>query len=171
MIYKTAIKKAMGKIAEIENSIFVGYNLRYGSKAYGTLDNIPENKILETPLSESLMTGMAIGMALDGKLPILFFERHDFMLLAADQIINHLSKIQTLSDGQFNPKVIIRATIGHNKPFDPGIQHLQNFTDLFKKHCHFLVFDCNTPDDIERAYYYALNDYGTVMIIEHRELY
>jgi pyruvate/2-oxoglutarate/acetoin dehydrogenase E1 component len=117
------------------------------------------------------MAGMAIGMTLSGMKPVLIFERHDFMLLASDQIINHLGKINTLSHGQFNPKVIIRAIVGYNKPFDPGIQHKGNFTNLFKQYCFFPVYDCTDEITLAKAYGETALSQSSIMIVEHRGLY
>jgi len=97
MKYKDAIKQSMEMLAENENTIFLGYNIRYGSKAYGTLTNISNNKKIETPVAENLMVGLATGLALEGYRPIIYFERHDFMLNALDGIVNHLSKIERMS--------------------------------------------------------------------------
>ena len=94
--YKDAIKSSMQSISEKKEAVFIGYNLKYGSRCYGTMDTIPEDKIYEMPVAEDLMTGVATGMALGGYLPVLVFERQDFMLIASDQIINHLSKISEL---------------------------------------------------------------------------
>jgi len=127
------IKKEMEKLSKDKKVYFIGYNLKFGSRNYGALENVPENKILEMPIAENLMTGIAIGMALEGFKPVLIFERHDFILNALDQLINHLHKLPEMSDGLFDPKVMIRAKVGHTKPFHPGPQHIQDFTWILKK--------------------------------------
>ena len=129
---KELIKKEMERLSKDRKVYFIGYNLRFGSQNYGTLKNVSKKKILEMPIAENLMTGIAIGMALEGFKPILIFERHDFMLNAFDQLINHLHKLPEMS-GIFNPKVMIRAKVGHRKPFDPGPQHTQDFTWILKR--------------------------------------
>lgn len=171
MQYKDAIKTSMQKIAEKEEAVFIGYNIKYGSRCYGTMDTIPEDKIYEMPVAEDLMTGIATGMALEGYLPVLIFERQDFMLIASDQIINHLSKISELSQGQFNPKVIIRAIVGHDKPFNPGPQHLQDFTDFFQKYCSFPVIACWNFYQITEVYKEALERNESTMIVDYKSLY
>jgi pyruvate dehydrogenase E1 component beta subunit len=169
--YKEEIIKGNERLAKEHRAVFIGYNLAYGSGAYGTLSGVPKDQIIEMPVAEALMTGIAIGMALDGWLPVLIFERHDFMLLAADQIINHLSKIKELSEGQYNPKVVIRAIVGGSKPFDPGIQHLQDFTYVFKSHCSFPVLPCDTAEDIKDAYDEAVVFMRPIMIVEYKGMY
>ena len=47
------------------------------------------------------MKGLAIGMSFEGFLPVLYYERHDFMMVVADAIINHIDKIERISHGEF----------------------------------------------------------------------
>lgn len=169
--YKNIIKSSMEALAADSKTVFVGYNLKNGSKCYGTMDGIPSNQIIEMPVAEALMAGMATGLAISGMKPVLIFERHDFMLLASDQIINHLDKIQALSHGQFTPKVIIRAIVGYDKPFDPGIQHKGNFTAMFKQYCSFPVYDCTDELTLTKAYGETITPQSSIMIVEHRGLY
>ncbi len=171
MNYKEAIKESMEMIARKENSIFLGYNINFGSKAYGTLESIPESKKIETPVAENLMIGLAIGLSLEGFLPVVFFERHDFMLNAMDAIINHADKIKNMSKNQFKTPFIIRATVGSNTPLDPGPQHNQDFTEMFKKSIKFPIYCPTTPKEVEEAYKKAIESDDPVMIIERRDLY
>ena len=94
MKYKEAIKKSMEMLAKDKNAVFIGYNVNYGSRMYGTLVDIPKSKCLETPVAENLMAGLSMGMAIEGYKPVLIFERHDFMLNSLDAIVNHLDKIE-----------------------------------------------------------------------------
>ncbi|MBL7131601.1 MAG: hypothetical protein ISS45_09415 [Candidatus Omnitrophica bacterium] len=169
--YKEAIKRSMEMLAEDENRVFLGYNICYGSKAYGTLTDIPDEQKIETPVAENLITGIAIGMALEGYKPVVFFERHDFMLIALDSIVNHLDKINLMSDGQFKTPVIIRATVGSKKPLYPGPQHIQDFSVSFKKMVSFPVYMLNSPQDVMKYYQKAKDSSDSVMLIERKELY
>ena len=54
------------------------------------------------------------------------FPRMDFLLRAADQLVNHLDKIEEMSCWQWKPKVIIRTRVGGRKPLDAGPQHTQD---------------------------------------------
>lgn len=171
MKYKEAIKKSMGILAKDKKTIFIGYNLLYGSKAYGTLISVPKNQILEMPVAENLMSGIAIGMALKGFKPVLIFERHDFMLNALDSIINHLDKIWQISNNEFNPKVIIRAIVGATKPFYPGIQHSQDFTDLFRNSLSFPVIELYNSKQVLYCYRHIYKYNDSIMFIEYREKY
>ena len=69
------------------------------------------------------MTGLTIGISFEDFLPVLYFERHDFMMVAADSIINHIDKIERISHGEFKPRIIIRAVTADAGPFYSGITH------------------------------------------------
>lgn len=171
MNYKEAIKKSMEMLAQDEKTVFLGYNICFGSKAYGTLADIHDKKKIEMPVAENLITGVAIGMALEGYRPVLFFERHDFMLIALDCIVNHLDKISSMAEGQFKTPVIIRATVGSKKPLHPGPQHIQDFSESFKKMVSFPVYTLNSPGEVVKYYQKAKVSSGPVMLIEKKELY
>ena len=171
MKYKDAIKKSMEELAKLDNVRFLGYNINYGSRAYGTLKNISKNVCIETPVAENLMIGLAIGMSLEGYKPIVFFERHDFMLNSLDAIVNHLDKIEKMSYGQFKTPVIIRATIGSKKPLTPGMQHTQNFTEVLKKIVTFPVYEPLNSKQVLECYSKIKKFENSALIIEKRELY
>lgn len=172
MKYKEAIKKSMEKLSEDEKVIFLGYNVCFGSKAYGTLTDVSDEKKIETPLAENLMMGLGMGLALEGFKPVIFFERHDFMLIALDAIVNHVDKIENMSHGQFKTPVIIRASIGSNKPLDPGPQHTQDFSEIFKKIVkNIKVYEPQTSEEIIKTYERIINSNESAIIIERRDLY
>lgn len=161
----------MEQLSKDENTVFIGYNILYGSRAYGTLKDIPEEKCIETPVAENLMAGLAIGMALTGYRPVLFFERHDFILNALDAIVNHLDKFESLSSGQFKLPVIIRATVGAQQPLYPGPQHIQDFTNIFRTFVKFPIIDLKTSAEVLSAYAKASTMNTPIMLIERRPLY
>ena len=172
MKYQEAIKQEMEKLAKDDKVIFVGYNISYGSKAYGTLNDVPKEKKLETPVAENLMVGLCTGLAIEGFKPVLFFERHDFMLIALDSLLNHLDKIESMSRGEYkSPPIIIRAVVGATKPLYPGPQHLQDFTKIFKEVFNFPVIEVSNIQEIRKAYGEAGKFEKPIMIVERKDLY
>lgn len=171
MTYREVVKNLMEEISKDGKVVFIGYNLSRSSKAYGTLKDVLKSRILETPVAENLMTGLAIGMAIEGFKPVLIFERHDFMLNALDSLVNHLDKLPILSDKQYSAPMIIRAVIGSKDPINPGPQHCQDFSDFFKSAFHFPVYDPQNVKELKHAYEHAKKFEETCMIIERRELY
>jgi pyruvate/2-oxoglutarate/acetoin dehydrogenase E1 component len=85
-------------------------------------------------VAENLMVALAIGMSLEDYLPIVYFERFDFILNALDAIVNHLEKIKDISHNEYDPQVIIRAVVGNkNAPLFTGATHTQDFTEALSK--------------------------------------
>ena len=167
--YKNAIVQSMTELGDA-GAIFIGYNVGYGD-AMGTLKNVPKEQKLETPVAENLMAGLAIGMCFEGFTPVLYYERHDFMLVAADAIINHIDKIERISHGEFKVPVIIRAVTADAGPFYSGITHSQDFTDMFKTAVSFPVIDSITGSDVLKAVRGAKESGRPMMLIERKSRY
>ena len=103
--YNYEILKSMKLLEMQKNSIFLGQSVEYpGNLIYKTLAKIRNKKKLELPVFEDVQMGMSIGLAFEGFLPISTYPRFDFLLLACNQMINHLDKIQYMSQKQFKPK-------------------------------------------------------------------
>ena len=167
--YKNAIAQSMKELGEL-GAIFIGYNVAYGD-AMGTLKGVPKEQKLETPVAENLMAGLAIGMSFEGFIPVLYYERHDFMLVAADAIINHIDKIERISHGEFKVPVIIRAVTADAGPFYSGITHSQDFTNMFRSAVSFPVIDPITGVDVLNAVRGAVESGKPMMLIERKSRY
>lgn len=167
--YKDAIVQSMTELGK-EGAIFIGYNVAYGD-AMGTLKGVPKEQKLETPVAENLMAGLAIGMSFEGFIPVLYYERHDFMLVASDAIINHIDKIERISHGEFKVPVIIRAVTADAGPFYSGITHSQDFTELFRSSVSFPVIDPVTGSDVLQAVRGARESGRPMMLIERKSRY
>lgn len=132
MSYKESLTAAMTELGRDPLVRFYGYGMRKGG-AMGTLKDVKPEQIVETPVAENLMVGLAIGAALTGLRPVVYFERADFLLCGADAIVNHLDKLATISRGEFAPGVIIRVTVGNrSKPLFTGATHTQDFSEAFR---------------------------------------
>jgi pyruvate/2-oxoglutarate/acetoin dehydrogenase E1 component len=118
--------------------------------------------------------GVAIGMALEGLVPISIFPRWNFLLLATNQIVNHLDKLKEIT-GINNPgKVIIRTGIGSVDPLHPGPQHTGDFTEAFKLMCQNInVVRLDKSSDIFNEYKKAFEreDGVSTILIEWSDKY
>lgn len=167
--YKDAVHQMMTEFGE-DGMIFIGYNVAKGD-AMGTLKNVPMDQKLETPVAENLMSGLAIGMSFEGFKPVLYFERHDFMLVAMDAIGNHIDKIERISHGEFKVPVIIRAVEAFGGPFYSGPTHHQDFTSLLKEVVDFPVIDPINGVDVLKAFKGAKESGRPAIIIERKSRY
>ena len=131
--YKNEIIRSMEWLGEKEDTIFLGQSVKYsGNAMYNTTKTISEDKLVELPVFEDVQMGMSMGMASEGFVPISSYPRFDFLICAVNQLVNHLDKITIISEGQFQPRVIIRTSIGSRIPLDAGEQHTQDHTQAFK---------------------------------------
>lgn len=170
MKYLNEIIKSMELLSSDEKTIFVGQSIKYGGTGlYDTLLNVPSEKKIEWPVAEYLQLGASIGMALEGFTVVSLFPRWNFLLMATDQIVNHLDKLQSMSDGKCTPKIIIRVSVGSEYPVDPQCQHKGNFSEAFRLMCKTLdIIELHEPEDIVKSYEKALNrkDGKSTMLVE-----
>lgn len=167
--YKDAVNQMMTEFGE-DGMVFIGYNVARGD-AMGTLKNVSLEQKLETPVAENLMCGLAIGMSFEGLKPVLYFERHDFMLVAMDAIGNHIDKIERISHGEYKVPIIIRAVEAFGGPFYSGPTHHQDFTNLLKELVNFPVLDPVTGEDVLKAFKGAKESNRPCIIIERKQRY
>ena len=129
-----------------------------GSSIFVSLKDVPKSKKIEIPVMEEVQTGMAIGMALNGYIPVSCYPRFDFLILAANQLTNHLDKIDYLTNNNFKSKILIRTMIGSTKPLNAGLQHTQDHTNALKKLLQFSeVIKLNKEDEIFDKYTNAIS--------------
>jgi len=172
--YKSELTEAMNLLASDPHFRFIGYNVKYGSLANGTLAAVAKNQLIETPVAENLVAGLAIGYALRGVPVLTWIERFDFMLNAYDAIVNHADKIARISGNEFRGNVIFRTIVGNRKkPLFTGATHVQDFSESLRQMVSFPVVQLKRVEDVVPAYVEArknLNLHSTVMV-EYRELY
>jgi len=169
--YKDALTNAMTELSKLDDTIFIGQQIVYaGNPMSTTLGNVAKEKMIELPVMEETQMGMSLGLAMTGKRVITFYPRWDFIVSAANQLINHVDKFKIMTDKKLN--IIIRLGKGADKPLDPGHQHKGNYINEFRSICKNIEFhDLKSPIDIELAYKYVTNNGGTHILLEYPELY
>ncbi len=171
MTYFGALCNAMGVLVERRNTMFIGQGVRFGGTTMSdTFESVPDSMRLEFPVAEELQLGTSIGLSLQGVLPVCIFPRWNFVLRAADQIVNHLDRIELYSS--YRPKVIIRTAVPSSSPFDAGPQHSDDFTGAFRDMLKNVDVVCLKQDDqIVRAYKDAIASTGSTILVEYTDLY
>lgn len=161
----------MGFLARDQRTLFVGQGVRYdGQRMHATFCDVPMEKRIEFPVAEEMQLGFCTGLALEGYVPVCIYPRMDFLVLAMNQLINHLDKIEALSS--YAPKVIIRTAVGARKPFSAGPQHTQDHTTALKSMLSRIAIVCvEHADRVARVYESALDYPGSVLIVEYMALY
>ena len=171
--YLDALTEAMKLTMVDPSTIFIGQQIvYYGNPMSKTIEGLPKERMIEVPVMEETQMGMTLGLALNGHKVVSFYPRWDFLICAANQLVNHLDKIKKMSNGQWNPHILIRVGKGADKPLYPGHQHKGNYIDEFKEMCPDIEFhNLKSWSDIELAYKYANNNGGIHVLAEYPELY
>ena len=173
MKYKDELIRSMEWLGEKDDTIFLGQSVKYsGNAIYNTLNTLKDSMKIETPVFEEVQMGMSTGMAMDGLVPISCFPRFDFLMRCMDSLVNHLDKMQVMTENTFKPKVIIRPSIGSNNPLNGGVQHTQDYTKVFKDILTEVdVILLNEPEQIFPTFQNAYENDGSSLIIEWGDYY
>jgi len=173
--YFSELKRSMEYLAQDARVVFLGQAVvDKGTGMTNTLQDVPLSQRIELPVAEDMQMGLSIGMALASKIPVSIYPRWNFLLLATNQIVNHLDKLKQMSAGGYQPKVIIRVGIGSERPLSPQCQHLGDFTDAFRLMCENIdIVRLDEPEHIFPAYMRALHrtDGRSTILVEWSDFY
>ena len=110
--------------------IFIGQQIvYYGNPMSKTIEGLPKERMIETPVMEEVQMGMSLGLGMKGKSVVSFYPRWDFLICAKNQLVNHADKIKVMSDDEWNPTLIVRVGKGSDTPLT-GHQH-KDYTEEF----------------------------------------
>ena len=175
MKYFDEIKKANEWLATKPETFFMGQSVGCpGTALFNTVKDIDPLKRLELPVFEEQQAGMTLGMALNGTFVVSIFPRWNFLICAANQLVNHLDKIGPMSNGDFQPRFLIRTAVGSRRPLDPQHQHKSDFTEGFRLLLDNIeVIRLENPEDVMPAYEKAYNrtDGKNTIIVEIADYY
>ena len=175
MKYFDELKRAMDFLAEDPRTVFIGQAVAVaGTTMTNTLKDVPRGRLIELPVFEEMQMGMTLGMALNGAVPVSLFPRWNFLLCGINQLVNHLDKVQVMSNGGYQAKAIIRTGIGSERPLHPQHQHIGDFTSAIRAMCTTIeVIRLDEPADVFPAYERALlrDDGRSTIVVEHGDYY
>lgn len=162
-------------LAEDPRTLFMGQAVaEKGTALTHSFKKVSRDRLIELPVCEEMQLGMATGLALEGYVPVTVYPRFNFLLLAMNQLVNHLDKLPEMSQGGYQPKVIIRTCIGSERPLNPQCQHLGDFTAAFRLLAKNVdVIRLDEPEEIFPAYQKALarTDGRSTLLAEFGDYY
>ena len=169
--YKDELIKSMNYLAEKPNTIFVGQQTAYaGNPMSTTILDVSKDKMIETPVFEEVQMGMSVGLGMTNMCVITFYPRWDFVICAANQLINHLDKFKHMTG--YDSHVIIRVGKGSDNPLDPGVQHKADYTEEFKSMLDDVeIINLYDKSNIYETYKKAYNDKKPIILVEYPEKY
>jgi len=172
--YAQAINETLHQIIEQDIRVFlIGQGVTspwyVGSTTIGLIDRFGSKRIIDTPVSEDGVAGVAIGAALAGMRPVLVHPRMDFMYYAMDQIANHAANWHYMFGGQLSVPLTIWAII--NRGGEQAAQHSQSLQAMFTHIPGLKVVMPSTPYDAKGLLIASIEDDNPVIYIDDRWLY
>jgi pyruvate/2-oxoglutarate/acetoin dehydrogenase E1 component len=171
--YRDAINLALKDAMTADESVVVyGLDVTDHKRIFGStegLDLCGGGRFFSTPLSEEAMTGVGIGMAMNGQRPVHCHIRADFLLLCMNQLVNMAAQLPQMSDGQVKVPLTIRAVMGRG--WGQGAQHSKSMHGIL---AHIPGIKCYLPVTPQDAYFMtrcAIAEDSLSVILEHRWLY
>ena len=172
--YREALRAALREAMAADPRVFLmGEDVgRYGGSyavSRGLLQEFGEDRIRDTPLSESVFVGAGIGAALGGMRPIVEVMTVNFSLLALDQIVNNAATIRHMSGGQFSIPLVIRMATGAGLQL--AAQHSHSLEVWYAHVPGLRVVAPATVEDARTMLGAALSCPDPVLMFEHATLY
>ena len=134
----------------------------------GLSDEFGHDRILDTPISEAAIAGVAVGAALAGMRPIADVQYGDFLFCMMDQLANQAAKLRYMSGGQVSVPLVMRAPVGATAR---GAQHAQSLEAFFTHIPGLKVVAPATAYDAKGLLKSAVRDDNPVLVFEHKLLY
>lgn len=172
--YAQAINETLHQLLEKDGRVFlIGQGVTspwyVGTTTVGLIDRFGAKRIIDTPVSENGITGVAVGAALAGMRPILMHPRMDFMYYAMDQIANQAANWHYMFGGQSSVPLTIWTII--NRGGEQAAQHSQALQAMFTHLPGLKVVMPSTPYDAKGLLIASVADDNPVVYIDDRWLY
>ena len=135
----------------------------------GLYEQFGEERVIDTPLAESAIAGVAIGAAMYGLRPIAEMQFADFIMPAVNQIISEAAKIRYRSNNDWNCPIVIRAPYGGG--VHGALYHSQSVEALFANQPGLKIVMPSTPYDAKGLLKAAIRDNDPVLFFEHKRAY
>ena len=171
--YLEAIRTGLQEEMRSDSSVYVfGEDVALGGP-FGVTKGLAEefgvNRMVNTPISEGTVMGLAIGAATAGLRPIVEIMFIDFITLAMDQLVNHAAKLHYMSGGQLRIPLTVRVQCGISGAM--GAHHSQSLESWLAHVPGLKVVMPANPADAKGLIKSAVQDDNPVVFVEHRGLY
>jgi len=135
----------------------------------GFLDEFGEQRVIDTPLAESSIVGVAIGMSMHGLLPVAEIQFADFIHPAFDQLVSEAARIRYRSAGDFDCPIVVRAPWGGG--VHGALYHSQSIEAFYGHVPGLKTVVPSTPYDVKGMLRAAIRDPDPVLFLEHKKTY
>lgn len=174
MSYIEAVTLAMREEMQRDSRVFVlGEDVGVRGGVFRATDGLyaefGADRVLDTPLTESAIAGVAIGAAAYGKRPIAEMQFADFIMPAVNQIISEAAKIRYRSNNTWSCPMVVRAPYGGG--IHGALYHSQSVEKIFNGVPGLKIVTPSTPYDVKGLLKSAIRDEDPVLFFEHKRCY
>ena len=174
ILYREALNEALRENLEMDETVFlmgedVGYFGGIFQISAGLMKDFGEDRIMDTPISESAIVGGGIGAAINGMRPVVEIMNMDFLFVCMDQVANQAAKMRYMFGGQINIPLVIRAPGGGGR--GAAAHHSQIPHALFMHIPGLKIAIPSTPYDAKGLLNTAIKDDNPVLFFEDKMLY
>jgi 2-oxoisovalerate dehydrogenase E1 component beta subunit len=170
----TAIRETLhAEMAADERVVLLGEDVGTRGGVFkvsqGLLEDFGERRVIDTPLAESGIVGVAIGMALHGMVPVAEIEFADFIHPAFDQIVSEAARMRYRTNGDWGCPLVVRAPCGGG--IHGALYHSQSIEAFYAHVPGLKVVMPSTPADAAGLLRAAIRDPDPVIFLEHKKCY
>lgn len=174
LTYAEALREAMAEEMERDNSVFImGEDVGIFGGCFGVTGDLSkrfgEDRVRDTPITETAIVGSAVGAAMTGSRPIAEIMFASFLGVAMDEILNQASKMCYMTGGQVKVPLVIRTAAGAG--IGAAAQHSERTEAWFVHIPGVKVVYPSTPADAKGLLKTAIRDDNPVLFFEHKVLY
>lgn len=172
--FREAIREAIDEeMSQDENIFIMGEEVAEYDGAYkvteGLLDKYGLKRVIDTPISELGFAGIGVGAAMNGLRPIVEFMTWNFAVLAADQILNHASKVKYMLGGQVSVPIVFRGP--NASAGQLGATHSVAYDSMYAQFPGLSVIYPSEPDDAKGLLKSAIRSDDPVIFMESEQMY
>ena len=172
--FREALKHAIDEEMARDERVFVmGEEVAENNGAYkvteGLLDKYGYRRVIDTPISELGFAGLGVGAAMNGLKPIVEFMTFNFAVLAADQIINHATKVKYMTGGQADCPIVFRGP--NASAGQLGATHSVAYDSMYAQFPGLKVIYVSEPNDAKGLMKSAIRDENPVLFMESEQMY
>lgn len=165
--YKNQLIKSMNYLSSKDNTIFIGQQIVYpGNPMSATIEDVPNDKMIEMPVFEEVQMGMSTGLSMTGLCVVTFYPRWDFLICATNQLVTHLDTFKRMTG--YDAHVLIRVGKGSDDPLDPGHQHKADFSEQYKRLLKSIeIVNFHDHENIYDTYVRAYKNKKPMILVEY----
>lgn len=172
--FREALKHAIDEEMSRDERVFVmGEEVAEYNGAYkvteGLLEKYGYRRVIDTPISELGFAGLGVGAAMNGLRPIVEFMTFNFAVLAADQIINHATKVKYMTGGQADCPIVFRGP--NASAGQLGATHSVAYDSMYAHFPGLKVIYVSEPNDAKGLMKSAIRDENPVLFMESEQMY